>query len=93
MHTLPLYLMESFTSPVVPTLSTFHCVDTNSDLFHCICLQFVTSWHLSPLSPVIRTDLSVLAAMLEMEPQEVRERERERETEFECLFIFACSCV
>lgn len=58
-----------------PTLSTFCCVETNSDLFHCACLQFVTSRHLSPPSPVIRTDLSVYVAVLEMEPQKVSERQ------------------
>lgn len=38
-------------------------------------------------SPVIRTDLSVFTAMLQMNPQKRRERE------FECLFIFVRSYV
>lgn len=71
-----------------PSLSTFQCVETNSDLFHCICLQFVTSWHLSPLSPVIRTDLSVF---LLCRWKWSHESKRGRKREFQYLFIFPCS--
>lgn len=46
--------------------SPFRRVETNSDLFHCVCLHFVTSWHLSPVSPVIRTDLSLSGCVLEI---------------------------
>lgn len=46
--------------------SPFRRVETNSDLFHCVCLHFVTSWHLSPVSPVIRTDLSLSGSVLEI---------------------------
>lgn len=64
--------------------SPFRRVETNSDLFHCVCLHFVTSWHLSPVSPVIRTDLSLSGSVLE-----IGASGSDSGVEFEYVFVFA----